>query len=67
MFYVIHINEKGMPQKLFGPMSWDESISKMKDLVGEYVGYIPKITLFEESGSFEFDDGIGGFYVIQCE
>jgi hypothetical protein len=68
MFYVICINEHCTPQGLFGPMEWDDAITKCECLV---INRLPNVThedldTIADGSGYVFDDG-SGVYIIQAE
>lgn len=68
MFYVIVVNQDGSPNKLFGPLYWNDVMDRVLRCVA-----LEKANITEQDMEFiemyrflEFEDG-GGVYTIQAE
>lgn len=73
MYYVVVINETGVPGRMYGPMTWDCATEKLQSLVLTELDRDlneDEVNAIDMDGKFEFSDvglGAGGVYIIMAE
>lgn len=68
MFYVMSINDDYSPGKLFGPMEWDDAVTKCECLIIERYPNVSheELDTIEDVSGFIFCDS-SGVYIVQAE
>lgn len=68
MFYVLIINNKGIPDALFGPDIWDRCIEKVTEIAQNRTTLSPDdIDIINDDGMFTDDNSDWGVYTLCAE